>query len=275
MGNILKATDEATHVIKRNSDPLIRDLVKDFPPKALELKGKHIVLKGGRWIVEEISLKELLWSEADQHGVFGLYYEKTLILNGKAHMGKSQLAKALARELAVRVSKDAFGYSTLCKYGAVTKVNQMHLLGCFVFDDFSLATRGKQYQLEVDEVKSLLYVDQPGHVPAFYSTAVFPEHIPRIWCMNYAEADNPSSWFHRENYDGRLWGLISLIDLLVSDDFHTIVKNEDQRAVARRAIIFNVDDTLYDESEVAEQSNAASLAYAEPAARTPFPAHFR
>ena len=87
MGEALRLTDEAAPMLKKLSDPGLA-FRRDFLPSAMELKGVHLVRKGGRWEVEEIKFKELMWETCDKHKVFGLYYEKTIIFNGKAGMGK-------------------------------------------------------------------------------------------------------------------------------------------------------------------------------------------
>ena len=92
-------------------------------------------------------------------------------------MGKTEFCNALAREFALRKNKTAYGWGTIDKYGAVTRAAQMHLLGCFVFDDFVLATRGGTHKLSMEEVKHLLYTKQRGTVHAFYGDAIFPEGI--------------------------------------------------------------------------------------------------
>ena len=110
--------------------------------EVMNLKGIHLVQRGKKYTIEYVTLKELLWAKADKHGVFGAYSETTLISNGKAWMGKTGFCNALAMEFTLRKSKTAYGWGTIDKYGAVTRAAQMHLLGCFVFDDFVLATRG-------------------------------------------------------------------------------------------------------------------------------------
>ena len=61
--------------------------------------------------------------------VFGLYNEKTLIFNGRSNMGKSELCMVVANDIATKKAMEAFGWGTIDKYGAVTRVLHMHLLG--------------------------------------------------------------------------------------------------------------------------------------------------
>ena len=66
----------------------------------------------------------------------------------------------------------------------------MQHLGCFVFDDFNLSTRGGTYKLSVEDTKHFLKVDQTGTVKAFYGDAIFPESVPRLWSINYENDRN-------------------------------------------------------------------------------------
>ena len=177
MCDILKALDDAAPIVKKLDQPG-KHFVDDFlKSEVMNLKGIHLVQRGKKYTIEYVTLKELLWAKADKHGVFGAYSEKTLIFNGKAWMGKTEFCNALAREFALRKNKTAYGWGTIDKYGAVTRAAQMHLLGCFVFDDFVLATRGGTHKLSMEEVKHLLYTKQRGTVHAFYGDAIFPEGI--------------------------------------------------------------------------------------------------
>ena len=89
--------------------------------------------------------------------VYGLQNEKTLIFNGLANAGKSEFVHALCREITMRKDKEAYGCGNIDKYGAVTKANQMSAMGCFMFDDFTLSTRGGTHRLGVEEIKQFLY----------------------------------------------------------------------------------------------------------------------
>ena len=234
----------------------------------MELKGVHLVRKGGHWEVEEVKFKELMWETCDRHKVFGLYYEKTIIFNGKAGMGKTEWAHTVSREFALRVEKLAYGWGTICKYGIVTKAGQMGFIGCFVMDDFGLKTRGGARHLSIEEVKHLLHVSNSGVVAAHYGDAVFPAHIHRVWCINYENTANRGSWFERQNAEGSMDGLI---DLLSGDSsrFYGPGAKEDVIAVARRAIIFNVDEQLFAEAAAEGTSKGTELARAEQAGSAP------
>jgi len=194
MCDILKAMDEAMPVVKKLEHPGKHFLNDFIQSEVVNLEGVHLVSRSGVYVVERIALKELLWAKADRHSVFGLYNSKTLIFNGRSFMGKTEFCNALAREFATRKEKAAYGWGTIDKYGAVTRASQMHFLGCFVFDDFSLTTRGGTHKLSTEEVKHLLYVEQRGTVHAFYGDAIFPEHIPRVWSVNFKCAKDVTHW---------------------------------------------------------------------------------
>ena len=70
--------------------------------------------------------------------------------------------------------------------------------------------------------------------------------IPRIWSINYKNEADAAHWFERENMNqyGRVTGLI---ELLKGNEafFNAADCDEDHRAVARRAIIFQVDRALF------------------------------
>ena len=68
----------------------------------MNLKGVHLVQKAGKYELEEVALKELLWKGADEHKVYGMYSEKTIIFMGDSWKGKSMFCDALAREFTVR-----------------------------------------------------------------------------------------------------------------------------------------------------------------------------
>ncbi len=173
-----------------------------------------------------------------------------MIFNGQANMGKTEFCNALARHLATRKKKPTYGFGAIDKYGAVTRANQMYGMGCFVFDDFRLETRGGTHRLSIEEVKHLLYVKQRGTVHAFYGDAIFPEGVPRVWSINYKNADEPESWFERENLNGRTEGLLRL-QLGDASYFNDPATSEETIAVARRAMIFLVNRTLFSQESVA------------------------
>ena len=72
MKDILNAMEDATPIVKKLSQPgkhFIEDFIKS---EVLNLRGVHLVAHGMNYTIETISLKELLWSKADRHGVGGL-----------------------------------------------------------------------------------------------------------------------------------------------------------------------------------------------------------
>jgi hypothetical protein len=250
MIEILKALDEALPIVHKLETPGLHFLNDFVQEEVLDLEGVHLVKSNGRYVIERVKLAELLWRVEDQHNVFGLYLEKTLIFNGRSYMGKSEFCHALARELSMRRRKTAYGWGTIDKYGAVTRAGQMNAMGCFVFDDFCLMTRGNTHRLTIEEVKHLLYVRQRGTVCAFYGDAIFPEAIPRLWSVNYKSSDEPEFWFSRENHLERTEGLIQL-QLGNTEYFNSPTTDEGAIAVARRAMIFTVHKPLYSEESAA------------------------
>ena len=246
MLTMLKADDIASEVLR--PAPSRYHCIKDFiKEKALNLKGTHLVRRNtGEWVIEEIALKEILWASQDEHGAYGLYKEKTLIFNGPSSTGKTQFAMGLASEFASRMDKQVFGWGTICNFGAVTKADRMKDVGCFVFDDFDLTTRGGNHNLSKEEKKHLLFVAQAGNVAAFYATAVFPAGTPRLWCVNYRHETQKASFVH----DNFVSGLAHLSQCDASK-FNGPQSDQHDVAIARRAVIFDVSEALFERSEEA------------------------
>ena len=112
---------------------------------------------------------------------------------------------------------------------------------------------------------------QSATVHAFYGDAIFPAKVPRIWCVNYKSSNEKDHWFKRENIAGRLDGLVDLVNGNVAAFNNS--PDEEAIAIARRAIIFNVDTKLFREDAAVSTHRAELIALAdEHAARhTPFP----
>ena len=239
---LVKAVSEARSVAKPlEGKHFLRDFLAE---EVLELTGVHLKMVGEQWVVERIKLKELLWKKHDRHGVYKMYKQKTLIFNGKSNMGKSELCMALAREFALRGGKELYGWGTINTYGAVQKAGEMQRLGCYVFDDFDLWTRGHTHLLTMEEVKQLLYVKQSGTVACFYADAVFPAEVPRLWSINYESSEDKAAWFQRIGHDSMCEGLANLA-LEDASFFNATKASQNNIATARRAIIFNIDRKLY------------------------------
>ena len=114
-------------------------------------------------------------------------------------------------------------------------------LGCVCLYDFTLTNR-LDHLLGREEVKGLLYTKERAHVPARYHTAILYEWVPRIWSVNYGTNDSngvdKAEWFSSQ-------GLPALAALVNRDA--TGIVSEHDKAVARRAVIFCVDENLYEE----------------------------
>jgi len=197
-----------------------------------------------------------------------LYLTKTLIFVGLAGGGKSEFMHALAREFCQRNGKACYGFSaSIDPYGLMTKSGKMRDLGCVCLYDFTLTSR-LDHLLGREEIKGLLYTKERAHVPARYHTAILYEWVPRIWSVNYGVDDrgqvDKTEWFTSQ-------GLPALAALLRRDATAINSGGEHDKAIARRPVIFCVDENLFEESaqgatdavglEVwrAEQANATPL----------------
>ena len=175
---------------------------------------------------------------------------------------------ALAREFCQRNGKACYGFSaSIDPYGLMTKSGKMRDLGCVCLYDFTLTSR-LDHLLGREEIKGLLYTKERAHVPARYHTAILYEWVPRIWSVNYGVDDrgqvDKTEWFTSQ-------GLPALAALLRRDATAINSGGEHDKAIARRPVIFCVDENLFEESaqgatdavglEVwrAEQANATPL----------------
>ena len=197
-----------------------------------------------------------------------LYLTKTLIFVGLAGGGKSEYMHALAREFCKRKAKPCYGFSaSIDPYGLMTKSGKMKDLGCICLYDFTLVSR-LDHLLGREEVKGLLYTKERAHVPARYHQCILYEWVPRVWSVNYGVDD-------RGNVDKTEWftsqGLPALAALLKRDAAAINSGGEHDKAIARRALIFCVDENLFEvgaqgatdavglEVWRAEQANATPL----------------
>ena len=81
-------------------------------------------------------------------------------------------------------------------------------------------------------------------MPARYHQAIFHEWVPRMWSVNYGVdahgALDKTEWFTSQ-------GLPALAALLKRDGAGIESGGEHDKAIARRAVIFCVDDSLFQE----------------------------
>ena len=89
----------------------------------------------------------------------------------------------------------------------------------------------------------MLYVKERAHINARYHQAVFYEFAPRFWAVNDGKDEtgnvDKSEWFIFN-------GLHSLGTLIQEDEAGLRNASAHAQAIARRAVIFAIDDNLYD-----------------------------
>lgn len=232
----LRAQEDAESMIFKTTRPGPH-ILRDFTRNALELVGVHYESDG---IVRTTTLREAI-TQPESATKPPLYLTKTLIFVGRAGAGKSECMHALAREFCQRKGKTCYGFSaSIDPYGLMTRSGKNKDLGCICLYDFALTSRLDQV-LSREEIKGLLYTKERAHVPARFHQAILYEWIPRMWSVNYGVDDNGSidkaEWFTSQ-------GLPALAALLNRDA--TAISGEHDKAIARRAVIFCVDEDLYE-----------------------------
>ena len=181
-----------------------------------------------------------------------MWLTHTLWMVGKAGQGKSQLLHALARELTNRMMATD---PQLCRYafskgidpfGMLTKNGVMAVIAVFILTDFEMVSRCGQ-SLSFENAKNLFGVDELGEVPARYHVAHFPEFRPMLCAVNhsYDEHGKPDygSWFMKQSTP-----LSVLANLANNKPLEIAKASEDEKAIARRCIIFCCDEDLFDKS---------------------------
>ena len=207
----------------------------------LNLRGLHFETSTG---IMTTTLKDAI-SKPQAPGKPPLLYSKTMIFVGKASTGKSELIHGLCREACQRRKKDKYGMSaSIDPYGLMTKSGKIKELGAIGLYDFKLKSKINN-RLSREEAKGLLYVKERAHIGARYHQAVFYEFVPRFWAINIGHDDNgeddPSEWFRTEHLDG--------LSMLVCEDDEGLTKaNAHDQAIARRAVIFVIDECLYEDN---------------------------
>ena len=93
----------------------------------------------------------------------------------------------------------------------------------------------------------MLYVKERGHIDAGYHQAVLYEFVPRLWAVNTGRDENgrddPSAWFRREYIDG-------LANLAAENREWLGKASEEDKAIARRAVIFTIDQDMFETDAV-------------------------
>ena len=127
-------------------------------------------------------------------------------------------------------------------FGLMTKSGIIKDLGAIGLYDFKTVSK-QNTQLNDEELKGLLYVKERAHINARYHQAVFYEFVPRFWAVNYGKDGignvDKSEWFICNN-------LYSLGMLIQEDEAGLRNASAHAQAIARRAVIFAIDDDLYE-----------------------------
>jgi hypothetical protein len=221
----------------------------------LQLTGIHYEPGGG---ILKTTLKDVI-SKQQTPTKPPLCYSKTMIFVGRASTGKSEFVHGLCREFCQRHGKDKYGMSgSIDPYGLMTKSGKMKELGAIGLYDFELKSKINN-RLSCEESKNLLYVKERAHIGARYHQAVFYEYVPRLWAINMGRDENgeedPSEWFRTEH----LQGLVHL----VHEDLEGLNNgSEHNKAIARRAIIFIIDECLF-ERDAQGATDAAAVRFWE------------
>jgi len=238
--DFMHAKEDAESMVFKTSSPgphFLRDFKRET---VLGLQGVHFESDGR---IQTTTLRDAI-SKPQSATKPPLYLTKTFIFVGLAGGGKSEFMHALAREFCQRNGKTCYGFSaSIDPYGLMTKSGKIKDLGCICLYDFVLASR-LDHRLGREEVKGLLYTKERAHVPARYHQAIFHEWVPRMWSVNYGVDDrnavDETEWFTSQ-------GLPALANLLKRDAEAIANGGEHDKAIARRAVIFCVDENLFDQ----------------------------
>ena len=126
-------------------------------------------------------------------------------------------------------------------------------LGAIGLYDFEMKANLNNW-LSMEEAKGMLYVKERAHIAARYHQAVFYELAPRFWAINYGKDEDgkldSSHWFN-ENW------LPSLGLLVKEDEAGLRDADSHEQAVARRAVIFTIDEDLFDQGHQGATDAAA------------------
>ena len=243
----LRANEESNAMIysvKKPGPHFLDDFVKK---KVLSLPGVHCEMSGSGMRILHTTFRDAISQPSPGKPL--LYLQKTCIFVGVPGTGKSELVHGFARECCKRNGQDFYSLSqSMCPLGIMTKNGKCAQLGAICFEDFEMRTRGGTHMITHEEAKGILYVKARGHYQAFYHQAILPEWIPRLWSVNYGADDKgnlqKSEWFEKN----RLPGCKALADC---DEKALRCLDGHGQAEARRAVIFFVDESLFDEQHQA------------------------
>ena len=141
-------------------------------------------------------------------------------------------------------------------YGLMTKSGKVKELGAIGLYDFELKAKINNF-LSREEVKSLLYVKERAHIGARYHQAVFYEFVPRLWAINMGKDDmgndDPAEWFEHNHLEG-------IVRMIRENSEGLEELNEHEKAIARRIVVFIIEDSLFDGSAQGA-TDAAAIAF--------------
>ena len=133
--------------------------------------------------------------------------------------------------------------ASIAPYGLMTKSGMIKELGAIGLYDFEMKAKLNNW-LSMEESKGMLYVKERAHIAARYHQAVFYELVPRFWAVNYGKDDRGNvdigEWFVCNN-------LPSLGQLAKEDGEGLRVASSHDQAIARRAVIFAINEELFDQ----------------------------
>jgi hypothetical protein len=163
------------------------------------------------------------------------YLEKAAFFIGSNNSGKTALCAALAKDFTIRKQKTLFVVAkALDPLGLVTRGGEVSQMGAFVFNDTPLRTLAHNV-LDVESMKSLVFVRESCAYPARYHNAILPAGHARLFTANSGldlegNVDNGSYFADYNQHALATMARRNLQGVLALSD--------DDRAVLRRVIIF-------------------------------------
>ena len=229
LDDYMRAKEQTSMILEFASGVEFR-LPGDFNPKVCEL------LKGHYWHVASQKIQTLTlgeWLNTTEHKL------RSLFLVGGSEAGKSSLLRALARIFSVRTGLGVYAFfKKLDPAGLLTRSGEINTCSSFIFTDFEMNSL-KDDKLDEESVKALIDVAEPGGYPARYHVALFPKNKPRMFAVNAGLEDGAIDygwWFAKQPFCYPL-------ALLARKNEEDLAKCTDaQQAIARRTIIFNIED---------------------------------
>jgi len=163
------------------------------------------------------------------------YMEKAAFFIGSNNSGKTALCAALAKDFTIRKQKTLFVVAkALDPLGLVTRGGEVSQMGAFVFNDTPLRTLANNV-LDVESMKSLVFVRESCAFPARYHNAILPAGHARLFTANSGldlegNVDNGSYFAEYHQHALATMARRNLQGVLALSD--------DDRAVLRRVVMF-------------------------------------